>query len=163
MCGTSRCREIWPFWARRVCAAHPLGVNPVRDPSLPRAARAGALVTQAKPWAISFLGALVSVSLPIGVYQVGGSPLLVQLALLLPAVVTLVLLRQGRTWYRWVAVLALAQVVYSEMLTLVLLVSFTWVIRQAWFVEERVWRFGRRADAVKRPRRTSPRRGGAAK
>ncbi len=117
-------------------------------------------MTSARPWAVSFLGALVSVCLPVGLYQAGGDPLLVQVGLLVPAVVTLVLLRQGRTWYRWFAVIALAQVVYSEMLTLVLLVSFTWAIHRAWFVEERTWRFARPKNLA---RRTSPRRGGVAK
>lgn len=117
-------------------------------------------MSSARPWAVSFLGALVSVCLPVGAYQAGAAPLLVQLSLLVPGTLTLVLLRQGRTWYRWAAVVALAQVVYSEMLTMVLLVAFTWAIHRAWFAEARTWRFARPAIAA---RRTSPSRGGASK
>ncbi|GEL48049.1 hypothetical protein CHO01_31650 [Cellulomonas hominis] len=129
-----------------------------RDLLLAAARRASELTPRARPWAVSFVGALVAVSAPIAVYQLGGPPLLVQVTLLLPAVATLTLLRQGRTWYRWAAVALLAQVVYSEMLTITLLVAFTWVLHRAWFVDPRVWRWHRRAPGL---RRTSTSRGGA--
>lgn len=40
-------------------------------------------MTAARPWPVSFLLALVSVCLPVGAYQAGAAPLLVQLSLLL--------------------------------------------------------------------------------
>jgi len=97
----------------------------------------------ARQWALSALGALVSVSVPVTLYQAGAGPLAVQAAVLLPGVVTLVLLRQGRTWYRWAAIFLLAQVVDPWALTIFLLVADAWALHLAWFATPRRWRLPR--------------------
>jgi hypothetical protein len=69
--------------------------------------------------------------------QQAGAPLwVVNVAILLPGVVTAVFRRASRRrWYRWLVIFALAQVVNPWATAPFLLVATSWALWRSWFVE----------------------------
>lgn len=121
--------------------------------ALPRAA------SFALSWTACFILAVVAVSLPVAASRAGVPWWGVQLTLLAPAALTLTLLRQGRTWTTWAAIMLIAQMVYPEVLVLFLLAAFTCALHRAWFTDPLEWRFHRKSAPA--PRRELSSSGGA--
>lgn len=72
------------------------------------------------------------------VYPAGISLWAVPLSLLAPGIITTVLLRSWRRWYRWAAIGALAFSTFPDVLPAVLLVAETWALHRAWVIERTV-------------------------
>ena len=97
----------------------------------------------APPWATRVLpgigatfGGFVTVAVLVAMQNAGTSLWAVNAAMLVPAVVTFALVKSSRKrWYRWVAILALAQVINPWATAPFLLVATSWALWRSWSVE----------------------------
>lgn len=90
-------------------------------------------------WAACTAVAWLHVSVVLNaVFPAGISLWAIPLSLLAPGIITTVLLRSWRRWYRWAGIAVLAFSTYADVLPAVLLVLETWALHRAWVVERRV-------------------------
>lgn len=93
-------------------------------------------VSRVRPFLVAMAGGFATVAALIFIQGAGAPVWAVNAAMLLPAVVTFTVVPTSRRyWYRWLVILALAQVVYPWVTAPLLLVGTTWALWRSWFVE----------------------------
>ena len=111
---------------------------------MPLARFAVPLTAKVAPVLLPTFGGFATVAVLVAAQDAGASLWLVNAAMLVPAVVTAIAVPTSRRrWYRWVAILALAQVINPWATAPYLLVATSWALWRSWYVE--------RADSVPAP------------
>jgi hypothetical protein len=97
---------------------------------------APAWATRAVPGVVATFGGFATVATLVALQNAGAPLWAVNAAMLVPGVVTaLVVPTSRRRWYRWVTILALAQVVNPWATAPLLLVATSWALWRSWSVE----------------------------
>jgi len=113
-------------------------------------------VPRVRPFLVAAAGGFATVAALIFVQGAGAPVWAVNVAMLLPAAVTFTVVPSSRRrWYRWLVILALAQVVYPWVTAPLLLVGTAWALWRSWFVE-------RTASPVAAPKLAGVRKDGRA-
>ena len=118
--------------------------------------------TRALPGIAATFGGFATVAVLVALQDAGTPLWAVNAAMLAPAAVTFVAVKSSRRrWYRWVAILALAQIINAWATAPFLLVATSWALWRSWSVERGAPKVPAAAHlpVVKTPRR--PRRAAA--